>query len=163
MRNKVGNEELYKKRLRQVYSLLFWISTLYALFLFIFSKPIILLLYGSKYLPSINCLKIVVWYLPFTSLYAINNIFLICENKTNWIQISSLIGAIISILLNLVLIPKFNIIGAAITYVIAYLVVSMFAICLVPQLRFSLKLIIEGVLLKDTFNIKSFFIKNKKV
>lgn len=78
---KVKDEGLYKKRMRQLYGIVFWICIAYCGFITIFAKPIILLLYGEKYLPAVSSLAIVVWYTSFSYFGSINNMYLVAEQN----------------------------------------------------------------------------------
>ena len=69
-----GNHKMYEKRLTQAYAVTFWICIAYGLFITIFAKQIILLLYGEKYLPSVPALSLIVWYTSFSYFGTINNI-----------------------------------------------------------------------------------------
>lgn len=158
---KIKDEQMYQKRLRQLYGIVFWLCTAYCLFITIFAKPIILLLYGEKYLPAVPALAIIVWYTSFSYFGAINNMYLVAEKKTKWVQVITLFGAVINIILNAVLIPILGILGASVASLITQ-VVSNFGIqSLIPQLRGNFKLIIEGILLKNCF--KALGYKRKRV
>lgn len=99
------------------------VSMIFALFLAIafsfgligISSDFIPLFYGNEFNPSINVLKILSLYLPF---YAIGNVirtqFLIPQSKDKPFVVSVLLGAITSIVINLMLIKPLGLIGATI-------------------------------------------------
>ena len=65
MEAKAKNQTLYIKRLKQLYAFIIWMSIAYAVGMCIFSKIIILILYGEKYLAAQSALIITVWYCIF--------------------------------------------------------------------------------------------------
>ena len=114
------NNLIYKKRLKSLFKLMFIISLLTAIIITIFSPLIINILFGNEYLRSINVLRIHIWAGIGVFLgYAMYQ-FLIVENMTKIFLITTILGAIINVILNLILIPKLNINGAAISTFIAY-------------------------------------------
>ncbi|WP_298402996.1 flippase [uncultured Chloroflexus sp.] len=82
------------------------------------SEKIVLLLYGSEYLNAARILHILIWVLP------ILNITALCGSITTVLHLEratariNLINALFNITLNLLIIPHFGVIGAAITTVI---------------------------------------------
>lgn len=100
MESKVKNEELYQRRLSQLYAIVFWICIAYGILITIFSKQILSLLYGEKYLAASTSLSIIVWYTSFSYFGAINNVYMVAENKSKWVQLTTLVGAILNFILN---------------------------------------------------------------
>ena len=80
----------------------------------------IILLFGKDFLPSATALRILVWAEVFVFLGIINNSILIAANKQKIDPLFTGVSAIINIVLNLVLIPRYNILGAAIASFISY-------------------------------------------
>ena len=154
MKLKAKSEKMYQIKLEQLYGITFWMCTLYCLIISVFSKTIVLLLYGSKYLEAAKVLPVVVWYSTFSYFGSINNIYLVAENKTKYSQYITLSGAIINIVLNLLLIPKFKIIGAAVASLLTQFLINFALLYLVPSLREAFRLLIRGITLKN-INIKS--------
>jgi O-antigen/teichoic acid export membrane protein len=86
---------------------------------FIFAPQIIRLSYGeSEYLQAIPAFQILVWVLPFSSLTAVLGSMLAATNKQMKTTKNAAICAGLNIALNLVMIPKLSIIGAAISTLI---------------------------------------------
>jgi|GEM_PF-1214687 len=84
-----------------------------AIMVFIFSDFIIVLAFGTKYIPSINILKILTISIFFLFLQYANSAFLIASDIKWRILIFSLLQLSINFISNLVLIPKFGAVGAA--------------------------------------------------
>lgn len=149
-----GSYDLYIKRLKQLYAVVIYSSLAYGIFVTIFSNPIILLLYGKEYYGAKPALIISVWYCAFSLSGSVNNIYLLSEGKSKFVQLISIFGALINILLNYLMIPKWGISGAA----FATLLTQIFANLIMPlffkDTRPLIKYIFEAVFLKGVFNVK---------
>ena len=108
------NEELFKERLRMLYSFIIYISLLQSIVMTLFAKPIVLLTYGEQYYDSIGALQIVVWYTTFSYLGSVRNIWILANNKQKYLWVINLFGAGANVILNVTLIPFLGIYGAAI-------------------------------------------------
>lgn len=153
MRNKIVDPEKYKRSFRQLYSIVFWLCICYGVFIAVFARHIIHIFYGDNYLPAAQSLATIVWYTSFSYFGAINNIYMVCENKSFWVQITTLVGAVTNVVLNSLLIPRWGVEGAAVASLITQIATNFAFLAFVPSLRPCLKLIIEGVTFRKTFNI----------
>jgi O-antigen/teichoic acid export membrane protein len=107
------NMVLYKKRMMDLYGFLFWVSAFVAILTVIFGDFVISLLYGSQYSGTSEVLKIHIWTGVFVGLGVASSKWFIAENLQKYSFYRTLLGAIVNILLNLYLIPKYGIVGAA--------------------------------------------------
>ena len=133
---------------------------MYCIFVTIFAKWIILIIYGTKYIEAIPSLSLVVWYTSFSYFGAINNIYMVAENKTKWVQITTFTGAILNIALNALMIPILGIVGAAGASLITQIIANFALLYFVPSLREDFYLILEAITLKDVLPKR--IIKNLK-
>jgi len=130
--------ELYaKNKMKQIKNIskfvskwIFFINLPIAVFLMIFSKQILAIMFGGEYIVSYAAMIIlVIGYIPY-SLSHINANILQTIKKTNLIFLIFLIATVLNIVLNIILIPRYGIVGAAITsslYLITlYLLMSYF-------------------------------------
>lgn len=147
MSYKLSNKKLYEKRLQQLYGLVFWICIIYCIFITIFAKHIILFLYGSTYLEAVPSLSLIVWYSSFSYFGAINNLYMVAENKTVWVQVTTLTGALMNIALNFALIPLWGIVGAAAASLITQMVVNFVMLYIIRPLRENFRILLQGILL----------------
>ena len=93
------------------------------------SKPIIFLIYGERFLPSVSALSVLIWSEIFVFFGIVHNQTLISTNKQRLDFIFTSTAAVINVVLNLILIPRYGIVGAAIATAISYawgLVLSLF-------------------------------------
>lgn len=145
---KEKNNDLYIKKLKILYCIIFWIGIFFCAFITIFSKYIILILYGNEYLLAKNTLSIAVWYTTFAYLGSARGIWIVCENKNKYSKRYVFIGTIINLILNAWLIPKYTINGAAIATLITQVIVALIAPLFYKETRISTKYILEGIFLK---------------
>lgn len=97
--------------------------------LFCMSDWIIYVLFGNAFMPSAITLKILSpLVIIFSFAYFLGHIILMSLNKEKLILYSAILGAIINVLLNIVLIPRFQQNGAAISSLVAEIVVTIFVV-----------------------------------
>lgn len=139
---------LYRQRMKQLYGIVFWICIAYCIFITVFSKPVIAILYGEQYLDAVPALSLVVWYTSFSYIGSINSVYMVAENKTQWVQITTLVGAGLNVLLNYLLIPSLGIVGAALASLLTQFVANFVLLMIIPPLRGAFVLAVEGMTLK---------------
>lgn len=160
MKEKRINEAMYIKRLKQLYATIIWLSIAYGIFVTIFSRLIIILLYGKAYLRAQSALLIVVWYCSFSYLGSAKNIWMICENKQKYEKWFTLAGVCLNIFLNFILIPKLGINGAAIATLITQAFTNFILTIIVKDTRINGKYMLEAFILDDVLDknkIKRYF------
>ncbi|MBB5636671.1 O-antigen/teichoic acid export membrane protein [Pedobacter cryoconitis] len=124
----------YTKRLRNLYDLLVFISVPVAVFITFTAPFIIQLLYGGKYDGAGPMLAIHIWSGVFVFLGSASSQYLLAEGYTMISFQRTAMGAIVNILLNFWLIPKYGGIGASIATLIAC-VVSAFYLLFISKTR----------------------------
>jgi O-antigen/teichoic acid export membrane protein len=149
MEYKECNEYLYRKRFRQLYCVIFWASALYGLFVTVFAKQIILLLYGEKYIEAVSSLALIVWYSAFSYFGSVNNMYMVAEGKNKWVEVTTLVGAVGNIILNAALIPFMGIAGAALASLLTQILTNFLMMWLIPVLRPGFDLLLKGVTFQD--------------
>jgi len=116
----VDSKELFTKsyRLSFKYLLIFIIPV--AAGTMVFSSTVVSFFYGPQYAAGGLALSILIWAEVFVFLGIVNNTILISANK-QWLDpVFTGSSAIVNIILNFVLIPKFGLEGAAVASLIAY-------------------------------------------
>ncbi len=109
---KISNE-LYLKRLQNLYDLMVWLAILIAFPVMFMSDYIIDLLYGQEFSNAAATLTIHIWTGVFVFLGVAFGSFLNTENYNKKYLFKSFIGALTNITLNYYLIPVYGISGAA--------------------------------------------------
>ena|ERR1035437_6120580 len=117
---KKTNEEIYSKRLEKLYIFLSGTALSIAIFITIFAPWIIKLLYGVEYLGSVQILQIYVWSGIGLFLSVGINKYFMTENNLKAIFAYNLSAVTANIILNIILIPKIGLNGAAWATLISY-------------------------------------------
>lgn len=115
---KKNNALQYEKNVCRLYSIIIYLSLLQSVFITLFAKLIIQILYGSAYAPAVDPLKLVVWYTTFSYLGSVRNVWILAENKQKYLWIINLSGALTNVVLNCVFIPIIGTMGAALASLI---------------------------------------------
>jgi O-antigen/teichoic acid export membrane protein len=123
--------ERYKKRIQNLYDLMVYLSVPVAV-LITFASPLIYKVYHKEYASAAPVLSVHIWSGVFVFLGAASSQFLIAENLNKLTFIRTGFGAIVNILLNLVLIPRMGMMGAAIATLAAYAGANFF-ILFIPK------------------------------
>jgi O-antigen/teichoic acid export membrane protein len=114
------SQELYYERLQKFYSMMFWTSIAIAVPVTFLAEGIINLLYGGQYNQAGSVLTIHIWAGVFVFMGVAGGRWMLCENLQLISTFNTLVGAISNIMLNIILIPKYGINGAAIATIISY-------------------------------------------
>lgn len=120
------SEELYCKRLQKLFELMFLMAFLVAFVLTFFSHFIISTLYGENYIEAAGVFSIHIWAGVFVFLGVGAGKWFLAENlqRLNFYRILG--GGVLNILLNLILIPKYGINGAAYATIVSQAFASVF-------------------------------------
>lgn len=116
---KLNNEDLYYQRLQGLYYLMVIIALLIALPVTFFSTWIISILYGDIFLPAASVLSIHIWTGVFVFMGVASGKWLLAENYMNKNLYRTILGMAVSIVANLMLIPRYGIYGAAVSALMA--------------------------------------------
>jgi O-antigen/teichoic acid export membrane protein len=108
------DDEMYKMRLRQLFSLMFWMGVIVGLSITFFGEGLVLLLYGEEFKAAYEPLAINIWAGVFVSQALARGIWLINEDLQVYRLYNNLFAVVLNITLNLLLIPNMGITGAAI-------------------------------------------------
>ena len=142
--------ERYHKRLGNLYDLLVYICLPVGIFISFTADFIIHLLYSNKFEGAGPMLSIHIWSGIFVFLGSASSQYLIAEGYTKIAFYRTAAGALVNILLNLWLIPKYAGLGASVATLIACFI-STFFILLIPKTRQ------QGIMmLKSLFLITAF-------
>ncbi|WP_373525375.1 flippase [Nostoc sp.] len=116
---KEKSESLYYQRLGQLLSLMTCISLAIALPMSFLSNKIIMVMFGSGYAEAGPILAVHIWTSLFVFMGLATSPWFIAENLNHVSLGKTLFGAILNIVLNLFLIPKYAGLGAAIATIIS--------------------------------------------
>ena len=134
IRTKQRSEQEYYSRLQQLYDLMAGVSLMVAIPMTFVSGSLITSLLGEEYASAGTILALHIWSGPFVFLGVARSQWLMTENLTRFSFLTTSLGAITNVVLNLILIPKYQGNGAALATVISYAVVSHVACLLYPPM-----------------------------
>lgn len=144
---KKKNEDLYIKRLKLLYSIIFWLGIAFCTFISLFSKYIILILYGKQFLDAQLTLIIAVWYTAFAHVGVARNVWIVCEDKGKYAKKFTVVGAIVNLFFNFIFIPILGINGAAIATLLSQISVLLVAPLFYKETRVSTKYVLQSIFL----------------
>jgi len=132
------SENLFADSCRYIVKFLFVAGLPIAILGVLFSKEIVLFVFGSQYLPTGVIFSILLWSVPLVFVnHALMQIFIINHNQkiTTYTALSAFI---INFILNILLIPKFGYIGASVSFVITEAVLFLENIILSSYYKVSI-------------------------
>ncbi len=118
-------EKIYYARLQRLYDFLAWLGLAVAVFFTFASNRAILMIFGDQYAAAGPILAVHIWAGVFIFLKVAMGRWLLNEGRLAFLFISSAVGAIINVALNIPLIPRYGGMGAAVATVISYAVAGL--------------------------------------
>lgn len=149
MELKDKSESKYLERIKQLNCAIFWIGVVFAGGITLFSKLIISILYGSKYMAAYEPLVLIIWSTVFSSLSYPRSIWMICENKQSFTKKILMWGVITNFTLNAVLIRVWGISGAAVATLITEIVTCLLATYFYKDTRVFVRYLWHSISLKN--------------
>ena len=143
---KESNRDLYYDRLKNLYRLMFYLALIIVLPITFLSDWIIAIFYGIDYLDAAQILKIHIWSGIFVFLGVASTRWLIVENLQIFSTINTGLGALLNIILNYTLIPKYGILGAAWATLISYFFSGFFVYIFFRKIRPNFILVVRSIL-----------------
>lgn len=116
------SEELYIRRMKKLFLVIVCISFITALVTALFSKYLILVVFGAGFMGALVVLQIYVWSNIGAAINLLTQQILIAENLTKIVSITIFLGMISNVILNVFLIPLYGMPGAAFASLISYFV-----------------------------------------
>lgn len=144
-----GDRQLFEKRNRQMYAIVFYVSMVVALLFNIFAELIIYILYGKAYMPAAMPLRIVSWYTAFSYLGVARNSWIVSKNKQKYLTPLYIAAAVCNVCLTWLMIPLWGASGAAVASLVAQVLTGFALPFFIKELRENAKLMLEGIMLKN--------------
>lgn len=141
---KTGSEE-YGKSISSLYCIIVYLAVAQGLAFTLLAKPIVWVMYGSNYLKTVPILQILVWYVSFSQMGRIRNIWILAEGKQKILWKINLAGALLNIVINAVLIPFWGAFGAAFASFATQIFVNFILGFIVKPLRENNRLLMMGL------------------
>ena len=118
--SRASNKHLFLARMQRLFDLMVMVGIGLALPLSLFAPYIIQILYGDAYSAASGVLAIYAWASIFVFLGVASSSYLLAENLTIVSLYRTTLGAVTNVGLNLLLIPRFGVTGAAYATLISY-------------------------------------------
>lgn len=143
--SKKVSKESFEHNVCSLYSVIIYLSILQCIFIVIFAKLIVDIIYGSEFSGAITILKILAWYTAFSYLGAVRNIWILAENKQNIIWRIDLSGAIANVFLNILLIPILGVNGAAIASLVTQIFTNVIMVFIIKDVRENIRFMVRSL------------------
>jgi O-antigen/teichoic acid export membrane protein len=156
-----SNKALVKEEYEKLFRYLFVLALLVFIFGFLFADKIILIIYGNAFIPSVMALQILICVIPIIFITYIFGNVLGAINKQRFVALVTGICAIINIVINLLLIPKFSYYGASVATVLTEIAVFIFMFIYISRFFHKISIkenIIKPILAALILSIVIFFI-----
>ena len=142
------DKALFERRNRQLYAIVLYAALFVSLVISLLARPLISVLYGEAYLPTVTPLRIICWYSAFSYLGVARNAWMVCENKQKYLKYLYIAAAVINVGLNLLLIPLWGPSGAAAASLVTQIFTTVCLPAMIPPLRPNAKLMVDAMLLR---------------
>ncbi len=139
------SKEKFEKSITALYSGIIYLSLVVVLGIIIFAPLVIYIIYGSAYKEAITPLRIVIWYIPFSFIGSIRNIWILAEGHQKWLTPVNAGGALLNVVLNFLLIPLWEASGAAFASLMTQFFTNVVISYMVSDIRRSMVLLIKGI------------------
>lgn len=143
--DKAVEKSRYEKSLSRLYALVIYGAIAYGCVLFFGSGLVVGILYGKSYEASIPVLRILAWNTGFSFVGSVRNIWLLAEDKQGYLWKINTMGAVMNVMLNLALIPRYGAEGAAYATVLSQAITNLLLCGLFKPLRPHLKILVHGM------------------
>jgi O-antigen/teichoic acid export membrane protein len=148
------SEEEYYRRLINLYRLMFILTIAICVPIALFSKPIVMLLYGEKFAFSATLLSLLIW-TRFYAFYGVaRSIYISSENLFRHALICSVSGVIVNIVANYFLIQRFGVFGSIVSAHLGFIVTIFVVDGLSPQTQKNFRAMMLGLTTFYKFSIK---------
>ena len=105
---------VFEERLKSLYSILVYLGVICSIVVCISAELIISIVYGNEYLSSAIVLQILIWHTILSCIGGAKDIWILAEQKQKYLLLLNTLGVVLNIIINMILIPKIGIVGAAV-------------------------------------------------
>ncbi len=135
----------YESHVVQLYSVITYVSLAQCVAMTALARPLVTLLYGEAYLPSVVPLTVAVWFVTFSYYGSVRNVWILAEEKQKYLLFINLSGAIANVGANFILIPRLGATGAAIASLITQFFANVVLGFIMKPIRRNNALMIKGL------------------
>lgn len=139
------NSEEYELNICRLYGITTYMALIQAAGFAVFARLIVWILFGPEYLSAVPALRILVWYIAFSYMGAVRNIWILAEGNQRYLWKINLAGAAANILLNALLIPRWGACGAAFASLATQFFANFVLGFMIAPLRKNNQLLLAGL------------------
>ncbi len=137
--------EIYETRVKQLNSIVIYLSVCQCIGFMVLARPAIYILYGIEYMEATGVLRVLIWYTLFSYLGAVRNIWVLAEGREKYLWVINVVGAFFNVVANYMLIPIYGSIGAAGASLLTQFVTNVVMCIILKPYRHGVKLMIAGL------------------
>ena len=154
---KERDREEYESKKQQFVSIVVWVAILLSVFVSLFAYWLIHFTYGDKYLLAVPILQIMAFKTVGMALSSSSGQIIIMERIQKWAFIRNIIGCLICVGFNLLLIPRFGVIGSAWVTILTVAFTGCLANIFIPPYHKIMKIQLNALFLgwKELIHIKT--------
>lgn len=145
LEEKGKDQARYENRVAQLYAIITFISLAQSIGMTVLAKPLVNLLYGAEYAPTAGILCVAVWYVTFSYYGSVRNVWILAEGKQKYLFGINIIGAVANVLSNLLLIPRWGGVGAAVASLITQFFTNVIIGFVFKPIRENNRLMLKGL------------------
>lgn len=152
----------YIKKAQLFMNISVWGTGLLCIIMSVLASPIIHYSFGAQYTSSVILLQVMIFKVFGYAHAQVTGTMIIIESKQKWVALRNIIGCISAVSLNLILIPRYGALGAAISSVFTALCTGIIAHSIIPSYRLLFRMQMNSFLYgwKDVAKVKSLLKNN---
>lgn len=154
---KERDREEYESKKQQFVSIVVWVAILLSVFVSLFAYWLIHFTYGDKYLLAVPILQIMAFKTVGMALSSSSGQIIIMERIQKWAFIRNIMGCLICVGFNLLLIPRYGVIGSAWVTILTVAFTGCLANIFIPPYHKIMKIQLKALFLgwKELIHIKT--------
>ncbi len=138
--------ELFEKRIKQYFALMFWGMASVAVILSILIPIPFKMMYGAEYVEAIPVIRILLWKNVFLGIGLVSGAWIIISRIQKFAPIKSIVSMSVNVIFNLYLIEILQSRGAAFASLISVISYSVILLWIMPPFRRCFVLLVRGVI-----------------
>jgi O-antigen/teichoic acid export membrane protein len=142
-----SNNDHYLKTLQRGFDILFISAIIISILIYIFSPWLIQTLYGDDYSQASTILRVHIFSCVFIYMRILLSHWFVSKKLAKFSLFSQVSGAVVNVILNLLLIPYYGALGAAIATLISYAVSAYFCLFFFKKTRLIAVMMTKSILL----------------
>ncbi|MBR5134274.1 MAG: flippase, partial [Clostridia bacterium] len=145
VKSKNVDQAAFEKNMSFLYAIIIYFALLQSVFITVFSKWIVAILYDTDYAATVGILRLIVWYTTFSYMGAVRDVWILSENQHRYLWVINMTGAIANVVLNAVLIPFWGALGAALASLVTQFFTNVIVGFIMKPIRPNNRLMIKGL------------------